>query len=154
MNPREILIEVAADPRLLGILRGMVRSYLAEVGFERERTDEVVLGVDEACSNAIRHGCQGCEDQTFQICFRSDDEWVEIQLVDSGTPAPPDAFDRRPRTPPADVDSVTPGGLGVHLIHEVFDEVLFNSGPGTGNCLTMRLKRPKHAGRTGLRGEA
>jgi len=153
MNPREILIEVAADPKLLGTIRGMVRSYLAEAGFDRERTDEVVLGVDEACTNAIRHGCRGCEDMTFRIAFRADDDWLEIELVDSGDPAPPEAFARKPRTPPSDPSMIQPGGLGVYLIYEVFDEVSFISGPDIGNCVTMRLKRPRHTGRIGLRDE-
>ncbi|NIP90019.1 MAG: ATP-binding protein, partial [Gammaproteobacteria bacterium] len=52
------MLEIAAHPRLLSTVRGMVRSYLAEAGFARERTDEVVLGVDEACTNAIRHACK------------------------------------------------------------------------------------------------
>ena len=56
MKNGQICIEVAADPRLLGTIRSLVRTYLAEAGFDRERTDEVVLGVDEACTNAIRHG--------------------------------------------------------------------------------------------------
>lgn len=151
MNPREILIEVAADPKLLSTIRGMVRSYLAEAGFDRERTDEVVLGVDEACTNAIRHGCRGCEDLTFRIAFRSNDDWLEIELVDSGDPAPPEAFERKPRDTPPDLSDLKPGGLGVQLIYEVFDEVSFCSGPDIGNCVTMRLKRPRHTGRIGLR---
>ncbi len=154
MNPREIIVEVAADPRLLGTVRGMVRSYLAEAGFNRERMDEVVLGVDEACTNAIRHGCRGCEELTFRITFRTDDDWVEIQLVDSGEPAPPEAFERKPIAPPPDVSQLQPGGLGVHLIYEVFDEVSFQSGPDIGNCVTMRLRRPRHTGRIGLRDDA
>ncbi len=143
----QILIEVAADPKLLGTIRGMVRSYLAEAGFDRERTDEVVLGVDEACTNAIRHGCRGCEDMTFRITFRINETWVEIELADSGDPAPPEAFQRRAPTAPADLSSVQPGGLGVQLMYEVFDEVSFCSGPESGNCVTMRLRRPRHSGR-------
>ena len=144
-----ILIEVAADPKLLGTIRGMVRSYLAEIGFERERADEVVLGVDEACTNAIRHGCRGCEDMTFRIAFRSDEDWIEIELRDSGDPAPPEAFERRAPIVPTDIATLQPGGLGVYLMYEVFDEVSFISGPETGNCVTMRLRRPKPVGQSG-----
>ena len=36
-----------------------------------------------------------------------------------------------------------PGGLGIQLIHEVFDEVDFCPGEGGGNCVTMKLKRSK-----------
>lgn len=142
MKVQEIVLEVAATPRLLSTVRGMVRSYLAEAGFPRERADEIVLGVDEACTNAIRHACKGCEDETFRITFRSDDHWVEIQLDDSGQPAPLDVFERKERPQPGAAEEVEPGGLGVHLIHEVFDEVLFCPGETKGNCVTMRLRRP------------
>jgi len=143
MKSNEIVLQVSADPRLLSTVRAMVRSYLAEAGFDRERTDEVVLGVDEACTNAIRHGCKGCEDLMFRIAFRSDEEWIEIQLVDSGEPAPAQVFERRERAEPGSLDEIQPGGLGVHLIYEVFDEVTFCPGQDEGNCVTMRLRRPR-----------
>ena len=143
MKHNEIILEVSADPRLLSTVRAMVRSYLAEAGFARERTDEVVLGVDEACTNAIRHGCKGCDDQFFSISFRSDEDWIEIQLIDSGEPAPAEVFERRNRAEPGSIEDVQPGGLGVHLIYEVFDEVTFCPGRNEGNCVTMRLRRPR-----------
>jgi len=143
MKPNEIVLEVSADPKLLSTVRAMVRSYLAEAGFGRERTDEVVLGVDEACTNAIRHGCKGCEDEIFSIVFRSDEEWIEIQLLDSGEPAPAEVFEARERLAPEHPSEIQPGGLGLHLIREVFDEVTFCPGSVTGNCVTMRLRRPK-----------
>lgn len=142
MSAQDIVLEITAHPRLLSTVRGMVRSYLAEAGFPRERTDEVVLGVDEACTNAIRHACKGSEEETFRITFRSDDDWVEIQLEDPGRPAPAEAFEPKDVAPPDDVTQVQPGGLGVHLIHEVFDEVSFCPGEEKGNCVTMRLRRP------------
>lgn len=143
MKPNEIIIEISADPKLLSTVRAMVRSYLAEAGFARERTDEVVLGVDEACTNAIRHGCKGCEDERFSIVFRSDEEWIEIQLLDSGEPASTEIFEAKERTVPGHHSEIEPGGLGLHLIREVFDEVTFCPGTVTGNCVTMRLRRPK-----------
>jgi len=143
MRPNEIVLEVSADPKLLSTVRAMVRSYLAEAGFTRERADEVVLGVDEACTNAIRHGCKGCEDEVFSIVFRSDEEWIEIQLLDSGEPASADLFEAKVRTVPGHHSEIEPGGLGLHLIREVFDEVTFCPGTVTGNCVTMRLRRPR-----------
>ncbi len=143
MKPNEIVLEVSADPKLLSTVRAMVRSYLAEAGFARERADEVVLGVDEACTNAIRHGCKGCDDDCFSIVFRSDEEWIEIQLLDSGEPASAEVFEAKARAEPGHHSEIEPGGLGLHLIREVFDEVEFCPGKVTGNCVTMRLRRPK-----------
>ena len=81
---------------------------------------------------------------TFRITFRSDDDWIEIELVDSGDPAPPEAFERRAPAAPSDVDSVQPGGLGVHLMQKVMDEVSYTKNGWGGTSLTMRkrLVRP------------
>ncbi len=140
---QDFMLEIASDPRLLRIVRDLVRSYLIEAGFASERVDEVVLGVDEACSNAIRHSCAGKPDSTFRITFRSAKDWLEIQLEDSGEPASPESFVRGEWPSPADASDVRPGGLGVHLMHEVFDQVEFCPGVTQGNCVTMKLKLPK-----------
>ena len=142
MNRQDIALEVAADPRLLGSIRELVRAYLRDAGFARERVDELVLGVDEACTNAIRHGCGNQSECTFRVTLRTLDEWIEIQLEDSGEPAPAEVFEQASTPPKHDMDTLRPGGLGVHLIHEVFDKVEFCPGVTEGNCVTMKLKRP------------
>ena len=144
MSRQDIAIEVASDPRLLHLVRNLVRGYLEEAGFSRERADEVVLGVDEACTNAIRHSCGGNPNDSFRVSSRIVGQWLEIQLEDSGEPAPPEAIGQGAAPPiPTDAESLRPGGLGVHLIHQVFDEVEFCPGPTRGNCVTMKLRLPK-----------
>lgn len=140
---QDLMLEIAADPRLLRVVRDLVRSYLIEAGFASERIDEVVLGVDEACTNAIRHACRGEPDNTLRLSFHSTENWLEIQLEDSGEPAPPGSFDRGEAPGPVDAADLRPGGLGVHLIQEVFDEVEFCPGTIQGNCVTMKLRLPK-----------
>ncbi len=140
---QDLMLDIASDPRLLKVVRDLVRSYLIEAGFASERIDEVVLGVDEACTNAIRHACGGDSDETFRLTFRSAEGWLEIPLEDSGEPAPPDSFVRDEAPGPADAADLRPGGLGVHLIHEVFDDVEFCPGAVQGNCVTMKLRLPK-----------
>lgn len=144
MNGQDIVIEVASDPRLLHLVRSLVRGYLEEAGFSSERAGEVVLGVDEACTNAIRHSCRGNPNDSFRVSFRTAGQWLEIQLEDYGEPAPPETFGRGATPPaPTDTESLRPGGLGVHLIHQVFDEVEFCPGSTRGNCVTMKLRLPK-----------
>jgi len=143
MIRQDITIEVASDPRLLHLVRALVRGYLEDSGFSGDRVGEVVLGVDEACTNAIRHACGGNPEESFRVTFRSSEEFLEIQLEDSGEPAQPEAVE--PKAPPEQPDAaqVQPGGLGLHLIHEVFDEVEFCPGVTQGNCVTMKLFIPQ-----------
>ncbi len=61
-------------------------------------------------------------------------------MSDQGTPCPSECSEYRPLVAPAPHE-VVPGGLGVKLIYEVFDEVRFCPGTTSGNCVTMRLQR-------------
>ena len=142
MREADISLEVASDPLLLGSVRSLVRSYLDTLGITRDAQDDVVLAVDEACTNSIRHAYGGPCDRPYRIALRSSPEWVEIEVSDDGNPAPRGKVQRKELTVPSDERCVVPGGLGVQLIYSVFDEVNFCTGEGAGNCVTMRLKRP------------
>ncbi len=138
---RDMQLEILSDPALLGSVRGLMRAYLTTQGYDRERAQEVVLAVDEACANAIRHSYEGRPDGTVSLELRSNDTWTELCLEDSGIPAPPERLERKELEAPT-IETATPGGLGVQLMYQVFDEVRFQPGEKRGNCVIMRLKRP------------
>jgi anti-sigma regulatory factor (Ser/Thr protein kinase) len=145
VNCPDIRIEVLSKPQLLKPIRELLRSYVAGCGYPGETAEMVVLAVDEACANAIRHAYRGCCDEQFEILLRSDAEGVEITLTDRGRPAPAERIAPRDVAPP-DPATVKPGGLGLRLIYEVFDEVEFRPGEECGNRVTMKLKRPGSGG--------
>jgi len=138
MRAGELRLEVASDPRFLGVIRGVLQVWLEVLGLVGDRRHEVVLAVDEACSNAIRHAYEGRTDESVELVLFASDEWIEITVSDQGTPCPTECSEYRPLVQPAP-DEVEPGGLGVQLIHEIFDEVRFCPGTSRGNCVTMRL---------------
>jgi anti-sigma regulatory factor (Ser/Thr protein kinase) len=136
----ELRLRTNSDPRLLGVIRGVLQVWLEILGLEKDRRSEIVLAVDEACANAIRHAYGGRIDGVVELVLGLCDEWIEITVNDEGRPCPPECARFRPIVRP-DADEVRPGGLGVMLIHQVFDEVRFCSGTSQGNCVTMRLRR-------------
>jgi len=138
----DIRLEVRSDPRLLGTIRNVVRGWVDAYGFSSDRADEVMLAIDEACSNVIRHAYEGRCEHTVELMLQSDDDFLEFRVCDQGIPCPPEHVRRRELKPP-DLDDLRPGGLGVQLMYEVFDEVQFSSGSDGGNCVVMRLKRPE-----------
>ncbi|MDP7638916.1 MAG: ATP-binding protein [Candidatus Hydrogenedentes bacterium] len=142
MKEPGITMEVSADPALLGAVRGAVSCYLDANGFSQERTSEVVLAVDEACANAIRHAYRGQKDRTFRLAMRATKRWLELEVRDGGKPAPQDKIVRKGLPEISDEKETMPGGLGIQLMYEVFDKVVFCPGKTRGNCVTLRLKRP------------
>ena len=137
----DIHIDLSADPRLLSSVRGLVRTYLINEGFTGERANEVVLAVDEACTNAMRHSYGGNQDGRLRLTVRTNDGAIEFILRDHGVPVVKEKCERRELTP-VDPGALTPGGLGVQLMYRVFDEVKFSPGREKGNRVVMRLKRP------------
>lgn len=138
----DLQIELRSEPRLLRAVRGMVRAYIASYGFDADRQDEVVLAVDEACANALRHSYQGDPSGIVRLRFDAEADWVQIELSDDGVPCPQEKTRPRVQDTAPNIEDLVPGGLGIGLIHEVFDEVAFAPGADRGNRVTMRLRRP------------
>tara|TARA_R110001592_G_scaffold193091_4_gene440182 strand:+ start:68 stop:427 length:360 start_codon:yes stop_codon:yes gene_type:complete len=117
----------------------MLRSYLTSHGVDSDKIQEVVLAVDEACTNAIRHAYSGREDKMLELSLCSGDGWIELELCDSGIPAPYERIKPKSEEVIA-AEALTPGGLGMHLIYNVFDDVTFTPGDSAGNTIVMRLR--------------
>jgi len=143
MAERDISVQVMSDPRLLKPIRGLVRNYTSSMGFDEERTDAIVLAVDEACTNAIRHAYGGNAKRKICLSLHADKRWMEIEVKDDGKPAPKDCIPVHPQQPPS-MEALKPGGLGVQLIFDVFDDVVFCPGAKRGNLVLMRARRPKN----------
>jgi serine/threonine-protein kinase RsbW len=100
-------------------------------GVDDEVVAELLLALDEAVSNAIRHGSHG--GAPVAVSVRSDGEWVEMTVRDGGpTPAVP----RLPAKPPPGLQT---GGRGLWLILQLVDEVRLQR-VGDGTRLIMRRR--------------
>ena len=128
-----------SSPRLLCDVRAMIRSYLTNQGVGIDKVQDVVLAVDEACTNSIRHAYGGQEDKSLELSMDCEDGWIALELCDTGIPAPYDRVKRKSDDMIA-AEVLTPGGLGMHLIYNVFDDVTFTPGEEEGNTILMRLR--------------
>ena len=92
---------------------------------------EVLLALDEAVSNAIRHGSRAGD--PVEVTVDSDSEWVEMSVRDGG-PTP-----RLPRLPAEPPPALETGGRGLWLIRQLVDEVRLQR-IGDGTRLIMRRR--------------
>jgi anti-sigma regulatory factor (Ser/Thr protein kinase) len=113
---------IPSSSRFLPRVRHAVGKALR--GLPRDTVDDVLLVLDEAVSNAIRHGSRAGE--PVEIAVRVDDDWIDIRVRDRGpTPA-------LPRLPAAAPHTLSTGGRGLWLIRQLVDEVrLRRVGQGT-----------------------
>ena len=110
-------------------LRRSVAQTLGDLN--QEVVDDVLLALDEAVSNAIRHGSRGGEQ--VLVTVESDDEWVEMTVRDGG-PTP-----RLPHLPAGPPPVLQTGGRGLWLILQLVDEVRLQRIED-GTRLTMRRR--------------
>lgn len=121
-----------AQPDRLCEVRGWVRDIATSAGCDNATADNLVLAVNEACMNVIQHGyCLAC-DQEMLLRARQEQDALVFELLDHAPPVCVEAVKPRP------LDEVRPGGLGVHFICSIMDEMAFVEPPaGFGNLLRM-----------------
>jgi serine/threonine-protein kinase RsbW len=115
-----------------------------EAGLTEDDVFHVEMAVDEACSNIIEHAYADRTGDIDLACTSSAPGAFEITLHDSGRPFDPDVVGLPKVGPPADLDDLNEGGLGLYFMRKLMDEVRFEIGTGQGNTLTMskRSKQP------------
>lgn len=121
-------------PDRLRLVREMIGecSELVACGDDLKR--DLVLAVDEACQNVIRHAYGGPSDDRIEVIVWLDETGgsrrLEIEIHDDAEPV--DVSKVKPR----DLDDVRPGGIGTHLIREIMDTVDFmTTAEDAGNIL-------------------
>jgi sigma-B regulation protein RsbU (phosphoserine phosphatase) len=132
LGERLLELRIPARPSALKTVRKALKECLEGVGCSETGAQDIVLAVDEACQNVIRHayGPRRGGDMVLSV-DRHGPELV-FSLVDYAPRIDPS------RVQPRDLGDVRPGGLGTHLIQEVMDSAEFvEPPPGCGNLLRM-----------------
>lgn len=128
----ELHLRLPAETRLLSRTRKTVAGYLSDIGATSECVDDVVLALDEACANAIRHGAVAGADAGYDLHASVTPERVDIEVTDGGPGLDP----RRLAGGPAAADATS--GRGLHLIRELMHDVtITRAGESGGTVVRM-----------------
>lgn len=137
VNPGQIELTIQANPAYLCVARAAVRKAVEICGFGDQAADGVTLALDEALTNIIRHSYGGPCAKPIIIKlseisdYRQEGSALEIVIRDFGKHVDPKTIKSR------DLDEVRPGGLGVHIIQTVMDEVEYSCVAEGGMQLRM-----------------
>ena len=132
---RLLRLEFLSRPNRLRMVRDTTTDAIGLCGCDETVTRDIVLAVDEACQNVIRHAYKGAPDGEIILEIFLTGDTLTLDLRDFAEPV--DVEKVRPRS----LDDVRPGGLGTHFIREVMDEVDFVPPPSGGGNLLRMLKR-------------
>lgn len=133
---RIIELNITSNARSLPIVRGAVEKMARLEGFGENETHALMLAIDEALANVIKHGYDGDPNQpiaiTLEPVLSSDGRpGIAVQVRDKGRQVDPSTIRSR------DLSDVRPGGLGVHIIQSVMDECDYSCPPDGGMLLRM-----------------
>lgn len=133
-QPMNRAIEFCSHTGNLSLVRRFVRQYLIGQGCGESLIELMVLGIDEACTNIIRYAYGNADDQLIRLTMERHGGAVRCRLRDYGCPV--DACKLNGRA----LEVVRPGGLGLHLIRQAFDNAYYLRRPkGTELVLTKAL---------------
>ena len=129
---RVVQIRVDSRPETLRLVRAVVSEAAALCGCSENCVRDIVIAVDEACQNVIRHAYGGSPDGEILIDIRREDDRIAFNVIDFADPV--DVSKVKPRS----LEDLRPGGLGIHFISQCMDDARFRAPPeGAGNRLWM-----------------
>jgi len=132
-------ITVTATIEQIPVISEFVESIMSVAGFDSRKVMEVLLVVEEACTNIIKYAYPGKEG-AIHIFARVSGDRLELTIEDQGAAFDPTAYTAAlPRT---DVSDHPIGGLGIHLMRNFMDGMSFEFKGGK-NVLTMVKNRVK-----------
>jgi anti-sigma regulatory factor (Ser/Thr protein kinase) len=134
MKDRTFFVSVPADSRFLRAIRSFFQPLLTEV-FGDATSQMLILALDEACSNMIKHAGDGSADRRIEVQSSLGDHGVRFRLP--GYCCQADV----PNIKPRDLATPAPGGLGTHFISRIMDRVLFERDGGSKEGVSLIMEK-------------
>lgn len=136
-SPGPIQVRIDSDPVHLCVVRSAVETAAHRFGLSSVDCDRLVLAVDEAMTNIIRHGYGGRTDQPIWVTLSPAQQdgraGIEVTIEDETQGV--DLSSIKPRAK----DLTEPGGLGVSIIRQAVDSCEYQRRTdANGVCLTLR----------------
>ncbi|RMH61430.1 MAG: ATP-binding protein [Calditrichaeota bacterium] len=119
----------------LETIRDIVKKLALKAGCSGDEADNIALAVDEACTNVIKHAHKFNARRMIDLAVIYTSEKFEVIITDKGK-----GFDPS-KMPKPDLDKYVhearKGGLGIHLMKTLMDEVSYTFNPGVKNQVSL-----------------
>lgn len=132
----ELVVKSRTDN--LSKIRDFVYSFADEIGMGHDAIDDIILAVDEACTNIIKHAYKSYPEGDIILKIEHKAGSLVISITDHGTPFKPETV------PDPDLQKYYKqhrvGGLGMYLMKSLMDDVKYTSIPGKFNQVQLSKK--------------
>jgi len=133
--PKKITKTILSRTDNLLEVREFVSDAARQFGFADEDVANIVLAVDEACTNIIKHAYQYAPDKEISISIHRNNGAFEVKIIDEGKNFNPTEL----RAPDLrqNLSEHRRGGLGVYLMKKLMDKVEYNFASGRKNEVSL-----------------
>jgi serine/threonine-protein kinase RsbW len=132
---KEKKLVVKSKTENLSKIRTFIQGIASTVGFTNESIDNMILAVDEACTNIIKHAYKSYPDGEIIIKVKYESKKLIITIIDYGKTFMPELV------PEPDIQEYyrqhKVGGLGMYLMKTLMDDVKYTSVPGKYNQVLL-----------------
>jgi serine/threonine-protein kinase RsbW len=129
-------------PNVVGyerIAMGCTETFARNLGFARDRIEDLKTAIAEACLNAMKHGNKGKSDSRVVVVMNHTNDSFQVEVWDKG-----EGIGKLPDDPDIDrlVNQMSPSvGFGLFLIRNLVDQVEFNKIDSKGHVVKMVVKK-------------
>jgi serine/threonine-protein kinase RsbW len=137
-NNSELVVKSRTEN--LSLIRDFISDKASESGLSNEEVENIMLAVDEACTNIIKHAYKSFPDGKIIIKVDYNSDKLLITIIDYGSTFDPLIV------PDPDLQKYyrdgRVGGLGMYLMKSLMDDIKYTSVPGKYNqvLLSKRIK--------------
>jgi anti-sigma regulatory factor (Ser/Thr protein kinase) len=114
---------VGADPSGVHEVNAAFAGFAEENGLPVDVRRSISIALDELLANALTHGRTGRDPCSVTVEVQLDQDHVTVTVTDDGMPFDPFARDAPDTT--LSVEERPIGGLGIHLVGRLMDEVSY-----------------------------
>jgi len=134
MKLEPIHLSIMSHPENLKGIRSVMKDIVSKTGFSKEDSGCIILAIDEACSNIIKHGYKNDYNQKIDLTIKLEAKLLTISIIDNGIKFDKNSIETR------NIDEIKPGGLGLYIINQVMDIVEYSCTAKGFNRIKMMKK--------------
>ena len=128
-------LRVKSKTENLSAIRDFVSENAQNAGIPMAKAEDIMLAVDEACTNIIKHAYKLSPEGEIRINIEYNKEKFTITIIDYGKSFEPETV------PLPDLQKYyrehKVGGLGIYLMKSLMDDVKYTSFPGKYNQVLL-----------------
>lgn len=143
VNSKKIdFLRVNSETKNLKKVRNFIKQYSIENGFDEQSADEIVIAVDEACTNIIKHGLKYNKEEKLEIRVYIESNYFAIDIVDNSPSF--DLRDFKNIELDSHLSEYKNNGLGIFMIKSYVDLIEYKryENGSVKNTLTLKKHLP------------